>query len=253
MIPEWELPVTERLERGYCARCVKSIPEYPMTTHKCCICADSRFVRGEYPLGDEKFGKRIPCPVCVVGAGDNEEMFVTRSCIPSGYLHCRTSNLDGGGLRKAIGEYVDTWPPSLPFLVLVGTRGTGKTHMECAVLREVWERRKLVGRFVEVIDLLHRYKATFGKDATETVASIESGYRNSPLLVLDDLGAEKSTEWSQEQLYDLINHRYSRRMPLIVSSNVAFDQMEPRIASRLQDTRMARLIQFTGRDRRVNP
>jgi DNA replication protein DnaC len=71
------------------------------------------------------------------------------------------------------------------------------------------------------------------------------------ILVLDDLGAEKMSEWTFSALYRVISHRYDYFLPTIVTSNLtldAIDQWEPRIASRLAGLTV---ISLTGTDRRM--
>jgi DNA replication protein DnaC len=59
--------------------------------------------------------------------------------------------------------------------------------------------------------------------------------RSADLLLLDDLGTESATPWAREKLYQLINHRYVQRLPLVVTSNAPLDQIDGRIRSRLHD------------------
>jgi DNA replication protein DnaC len=73
------------------------------------------------------------------------------------------------------------------------------------------------------------------------------------VLLLDDLGAEKETEWTQEQLYRVINHRYNEGLPTLIAGNVPLDEIEPRIASRIRDTRIGQVIVLTGPDYRTRP
>lgn len=76
--------------------------------------------------------------------------------------------------------------------------------------------------------------------------------QNTPLLVIDDLGAEKASEWTQERFYSIIDHRYANCMPLIVTSNIPprelAEQTGERSASRLAE--MCQIVPMTGTDRR---
>ena len=60
-----------------------------------------------------------------------------------------------------------------------------------------------------------------------------------PLLILDDLGAESSTAWADEKLYQIVVHRHELRLPTVITSTFSLDELEetkPRIASRLTDS-----------------
>ena len=70
------------------------------------------------------------------------------------------------------------------------------------------------------------------------------------LIVLDDYGTEKGTEFAQQEMYRLINGRSSRGQPLIVTTNLEVQSLDPRIKSRLVDTERSTWMQFAGADRR---
>jgi hypothetical protein len=72
------------------------------------------------------------------------------------------------------------------------------------------------------------------------------------LLILDDLGTEKLTDWAAEKLDTLIDHRYIKGLPLVVTTNVPAAQLSPRIASRLQDRRLGRVVTLSGPDYRIS-
>lgn len=130
---------------------------------------------------------------------------------------------------------------SEPFdLVLSGGPGCGKTHLAVAILRELivagilWSGNG--GRFVPVPELLAEIRASYqgkGPDEKELVKE----YSTIPYLVLDDLGAEKTTDWSIATLYLIIDRRHREMLPTIVTTNLTLDQIDkhlsPRIASRL--------------------
>ncbi len=64
------------------------------------------------------------------------------------------------------------------------------------------------------------------------------------LVVLDDLGTEKMTEWASEQLYRVLDGRYDRGLPTIITSNVQSDSLDPRILSRYAEG----LVVCNGKD-----
>jgi DNA replication protein DnaC len=62
------------------------------------------------------------------------------------------------------------------------------------------------------------------------------------VLLLDDLGAEKSTEWAQAQMFDLINSRYLAEKPLVIASNLTPAQIGGRVGSRLGDRHLTTMV-----------
>jgi DNA replication protein DnaC len=64
------------------------------------------------------------------------------------------------------------------------------------------------------------------------------GYRDVPTLVLDDLGTQQDSEWARSQVYTLINDRYNRRLPTVVTLNT-FAGLDPRVEDRLRDVQLS--------------
>lgn len=150
-------------------------------------------------------------------------------------------------------------------LYLCGPVGTGKTHTAwmavrswCAAARvrpyagywaEEYEGGGWHGpnvAFARLVDLLDDFRP--GDDSVRRVRDCQ----RAALLVIDDLGAEKASEWTQERLYSVIDHRYSNCMPLLVTGNLPprqlAEQTGDRVASRLAE--MCAVVAMTGTDRR---
>ena len=98
---------------------------------------------------------------------------------------------------------------------LYGTKGTGKTMLAAIIANERARAGKPV-LFASVPDLMADIRSSF-RDGTTSEAV--QAVKNTPFLVLDDLGAEKMTEWVGEQLFCIVNHRYNEMLPTVVTSN----------------------------------
>ena len=146
---------------------------------------------------------------------------------------------------------------------LHGPAGTGKTHLACAALlywigqgratkRQEYGSDDVSALFVRVPDLLMDIRHTFSsKREGMTEHGLITRHRDVTALVLDDLGAEKHSEWTFAALYAIIAARYDNLRPTIVTSNMTLDEIhawEPRIASRLATLHV---IEMAGTDRRV--
>jgi DNA replication protein DnaC len=159
---------------------------------------------------------------------------------------------DNGRPRLAAQTYVVRWPPEKPLLLLSGNKGVGKTHLACGILHDVFERHGQRGQFWPVVDLLDRYRATFDEDrATETVESVDAQLRQCAVLVLDDFGTHKSSEWAEERLFRLIDERYRDLRPLVVTTNAGLLELPDRIKSRMSDGSSSTLVNVSGPDRRT--
>jgi DNA replication protein DnaC len=154
-------------------------------------------------------------------------------------------NLEGAfRLARGWAAEPDGW------LVFVGPNGCGKTHLAAAIASERLAAGDAVA-FANVPDLLDELRATFAPGATERFDRRFGRLLEAPVLVLDDLGAQRASGWAEEKLYQLLNHRHLRRTPTIVTTNLELKDMEPRIASRLADLQTSTVYQITAPDYRT--
>lgn len=122
------------------------------------------------------------------------------------------------------------------WMVLTGTYGCGKTHLAAAIANY----RAGMGReplFVVVPDLLDHLRSTFGPNSNVTYDELFEEVRSTPLLVLDDLGTQSATPWAREKLYQILNHRYVAGLPTVITTANSIDEVDPRVRSRMLDTR----------------
>lgn len=134
-------------------------------------------------------------------------------------------------------------------LLLAGPVGSGKTYESYGAIRAL--AHSGVGfswQFVTSADLYAKLRPRPRIDAEEEFGK----YANCTVLILDDLGAAKATEWTEEVNYRLVNHRYENALPTLITSNVAPNklvaELGDRVASRLVE--MADRVVLTTPDRR---
>jgi len=109
-------------------------------------------------------------------------------------------------------------------LLYVGPPGIGKTHLAAAVLLELIRRYHVRGRFVDFTSLIHQIQATFEPTSEESKRQVLDPVIETELLVFDELGAQKPTEWVRDTLYYVINSRYTRRLPTIFTTNYPLER-----------------------------
>jgi DNA replication protein DnaC len=123
-----------------------------------------------------------------------------------------------------------------------GGPGTGKTTLAMLISRVALEAGRSVAIY-SLPKLLSRIRRTYDAEAGEqSYAELFDRLTSVDLLHLDDLGAEKQTEWVLEQLYALINERYEREQSVVVTSNLEDDQLEEQLGARL----ISRLVEMCG-------
>ena len=148
-------------------------------------------------------------------------------------------------------SYVQRWANSpAGWLSLHGRYGVGKTHLAVAAASEREERGDEVF-FATVADLLDYLRATFAPDSDVSHDDLLDRIRNADLLVLDDMGAERSTPFAEDKLFQIMGYRYEERLPTIITTSQQIEAIasaRPRIASRLQDPLVVNEIAMEAED-----
>lgn len=210
----------------------------------CPICHGYGYYTKDVPVGDPDYGKAFLCQCAQskVQAKRRKRMNALGSMELLQRMTFETFHPEGIGLtperRKTIraayeaAQHFAEAPRG--WLLLTGGYGVGKTHLAAAIGNEVI-RRGGEAVFVLTPDLLDHLRATFAPNSPETYDELFDRLKNTPLLILDDLGAESATPWAQEKLFQLLNHRYLRRLPTVITSNRPLSALEARIRSRLMD------------------
>jgi len=168
---------------------------------------------------------------CKCQTSERHQAMITRSRIPAGYLGAtfktfRKTETNCRALMVAT-QFVREFVPGLaansrtPGLMLTGSVGVGKTHLAAAALRQLIEDKGIYGRFVDVRELLDKLRSSYGDDAKESQAQILGPLLNADLVVIDELGAARPSDWVFETIELLIGGLYNRIVPVIVTTNLA--------------------------------
>ncbi|MGY4969539.1 ATP-binding protein [Streptomyces nigrescens] len=136
-----------------------------------------------------------------------------------------------------------------PSLLLVGPTGTGKTYQTYGAIRSLLAMG--VGARWQALNTADFYGQMRPQQGVDPEWMLRHLVR-TPLLSLDDLGAPRTTEWTEELTYRLIDYRYSHQLPTLMTSNLTIaalrSKLGDRVASRIAG--MAELIPIDGPDRR---
>lgn len=119
-------------------------------------------------------------------------------------------------------------------IMLWGDVGNGKTHLAAAVHNHLTAQGKVVV-FISMPELLSKIKATFNRNNNESEYQIMKALIICDLLIIDDLGAEKTSDWVQEIVFQMIDARCRREKPILATSNLNPKELPEKIGKRACD------------------
>jgi DNA replication protein DnaC len=234
------------------------------------------------------------CPVCggtgwkdVVSTGERRvtrcdcflqiqaHHLLTAAEIPARYAECEFSNYETGGNDgiAAAKIKIESWSAQYPLdrsgLLLVGPSGVGKTHLSVAALKQI-TRKGVHCLFCDYRELLKKIQNSYNPSVQTTELDLLRPIFETEVVLLDDLGAVKPSEWVWDTVSLILNARYNEKLTTIITSNfldgasVAADRLDgprragreetlgDRIGERMRSRlfEMCRLVLVNGKDYR---
>jgi DNA replication protein DnaC len=210
---------------------------------------------------------------CVCRIERRTNRLLERAHIPKRYEHCSLESFDthfpssnrtltAAHLRAR--RFVEGYPVETngTGLLLTGSIGVGKTHLAVGILQALVTERGATGLFYDYRDLLKQVQNSYNKANSSTEMEILRPVFEAEVLVLDELGANKPTDWVWDTVAHILNTRYNDRRTTIITTNYANlapldpnarsreetlgDRIGERMRSRLQE--MCVVVEVQGED-----
>jgi DNA replication protein DnaC len=155
-----------------------------------------------------------------------------RARIPKRYEHCTLDSYESGfrgadktlkAARLMVQRFVEGYPLETEGrgLLITGDIGVGKTHLAVGLLKELIAHRGVSGLFYDYRELLKEVQNSYNRDVAATELSILRPVFEAEVLVLDELGAAKPTDWVWDTVAQILNSRYNERRTTIITTNYA--------------------------------
>jgi DNA replication protein DnaC len=190
-----------------------------MARPDCPRCEGTGFVVHE----DGAASAAVRC-ACTRRAPDQSDLL--RCGLPQRYLHCTldnyrpVNNLQRDALAVAR-AFAEAYPAVDRGILFTGHCGVGKTHLAAAVLRELVIEQGVHGVFADYQDLLKRIQLTFSRSGDgPTEEEVIGPVLEAEVLVLDDLGARRTTPWAEETISHLLSVRYNENRVTLITTNL---------------------------------
>ncbi len=177
---------------------------------------------------------------CVCRIARRAARMVEQARIPQRYAHCTLEDYEtqfpsadrslGRALMQAR-NFVKAYPLETEGkgLLLTGSIGVGKTHLAVGMLQALISDRGAKGLFVDYRDLLKQVQNSYNKSVSATELEVLAPVFEAEVLVLDELGASKPTDWVWDTVAHILNTRYNDRRTTIITTNYA--NLEPGVAA----------------------
>jgi DNA replication protein DnaC len=192
------------------------------TSPECPVCGGTGWKHIEVP------GKANRVSRCDCRSGARAARLLKSARIPARYEHCMLSDFetDFSGANRALaaarlaaGRFVEEYPLEKTGLLLLGPIGTGKTHLAVGIIQELIRSKGVPCRFCDYRELLKEIQNSYNPSVQTTELEILRPVFEAEVLVLDELGAVKPTEWVWDTVSHILNSRYNEKKTTIITTN----------------------------------
>ncbi|MFC2156232.1 ATP-binding protein [Acidobacteriota bacterium] len=153
-----------------------------------------------------------------------KQSLFTQANIPARYSNCRLDNFEihdpsHKDVLNLCKQFVKNYPAQDVGLLFIGPCGVGKTHLATAIINELILKRNALCYFCDFRELIRNIQSTYSSSSTHTESDVLSPVFQADIVVLDELGAKRTTAWVEDTVFYIINQRYNNRKLTLFTSN----------------------------------
>jgi DNA replication protein DnaC len=172
------------------------------------------------------FGEESRAARCDCTTRTRSERLLIQAHIPPRYENCDLASYKTDGAQRGVApakiagsKFVEQYPLDKTGLLLIGPSGSGKTHLCVAILKEIIVRKGIPCLFCDYRELLKQIQNSYNPSVQVTELDLLRPVFQTEVLVLDDLGAVKPTEWVWDTVGVILNTRYNENHTTIITTN----------------------------------
>lgn len=200
------------------------------------------------------------CNVCLEKQESEEKIREQQRILDDSFRHSRVSPhfkqrafesfIPASGTERAY-QIALQYKPDQGGLLFFGSCGVGKTHLAASIANDQLGKTPVL--FVSCPEFLSELREGISIRKKEAHYHLMDLSKKVQLLIFDDIGAEKPSEWVQETLFVLINYRYEHLLPTILTTNCSIPELEHRLGTRITSRliEMCRCVSMSGEDWRI--
>jgi len=226
------MPILADIEEVYCPHC------------------ESKFYPEPHPNWKEKYCSEL-CQR-YHHRFNNPEGYLKACNVPNRYVGCGFDNFRVDSGNKLAFSTLSELKRISDIIYIAGDVGVGKTHLSVALMKSLRHKQEQKGNFQPATRVLLELKAGFSKDNVSEKDTLRA-YQRDEILIIDDLGAEKMTDYVNQAWYSIVDYRYSNVLPTIITSNLTIQELASRFGDRIASRAASGLVlTLKGSDRRLH-
>jgi DNA replication protein DnaC len=236
----------------------------------CPICSGTGWKQASPDIAAQHTDRRVTRCDCRLQARAQSLLDAAR--IPKRYEHCELSNFEFDGAHRGLASarlaacrFVEDYPIDNTGLLIIGSIGVGKTHLAAGIVKELIRSKGISCLFYDYRELLKQIQNSYNDSVKATELEVLRPVFETEVLLLDELGAVKPTDWVWDTVSLILNTRYNDKRTTIITTNfddkpagfvagprgaardeTLGDRIGERMRSRLHE--MCRIVKMDGED-----